>query len=167
MKSKTRITTLLLLLVAVFTFSQSNNEKENRRIPNKTEKVDNTVVETNNQIDSTVASIENTIEGAKETAKKVGDIFSGKKDKKKTSKSTVVITIASVPYDDKNVNQLYDEISKSKEAKNTIKTYSNGQVRIQMESKSSADTVWQKVSQTTRSSFNVGEISEKSIVLTL
>ncbi|MFD2588923.1 MULTISPECIES: hypothetical protein [Flavobacteriaceae] len=167
MKSKTKITTLTLLLVAAFTFSQSNNEKDNRRIHNKAEKAEKTVEETNEQIDSAVASIDNTIEGAKETATKVGDIFFGKKDKKKISKNTVVITIASVSYDDKDVNQLYHEISKSKGAKNIIKTYSNGQMIIQMESKSSADAIWQNVLQTTRTSFNIDKISEKSIVLKL
>ena len=166
MKSKKQLVTLVLLLVVSSIFSQSNQERESRRTTNKVEKANKTVENTNEQIDSTIVGIDRAIDGATETAKKIGGILFGDKKKKKAPKSFVIITIASVSYDDKNVNQLYNEISKAKATKNVVKMYSNGKMTIQMESKTSADAVWQKVSQNIRACFNIGEISEKAIVLT-
>ncbi|QLG45068.1 hypothetical protein [Costertonia aggregata] len=163
MKSKTKILVPLFLVVASFIFSQDNKEK--RRTANSVEKVEQTVEEANTEIDSTVASIDSTIEGAKETAKKVGDIFFPKKNKKKASSNIVIITITSISYDNPSVNQLYNEISKSKVAKELIKTYSNGQIMIKIQSKATADAIWQKVHQGTRKNFNIEQISEKSITL--
>ena len=167
MKSKTKILGVLLLMVVSSALSQTNEEKEKRRTSDRAEKVEQTVEETNNEIDSTVASVDNTIEGAKETAKKVGDIFFGKKSEKKTSANVVIITIAPISYDDQNVNQLHNEISKSKGVKELIKTFSNGQMTLKIESKLSADAIWQKVSQTTRKNFSIEQISEKSITVNL
>lgn len=164
MKSRTQLCTLVLLLAASTIFSQNN--KETRRRANRVEKTEKKVEETNKQIDSTIVGIDNTIEGAKATAKKVGDMLFGKKDKKKASKNAIIITINSISYDDESVNQLYNEISKSKVAKKIVKTYSNGKMTIQIESKVSADTIWQKVAQAIRSSFSIVEISDKKIVLT-
>ena len=169
MKSKKQLVTLVLLLAVSAIFSQNTNE--NRRRANKAEKVERTVEETNKQIDSTIVGIDNTIEGAKATAKKVGEMFFGKKDKKKTSKKTsknaIVISISSVSYDNENANQLYNEICKNKAAKNIVKTFSNGQLNIQMESKETADAIWQKVTQNTRTSFNINAISKNEIKLNL
>lgn len=167
MKSKTKILLPLLVLVTGFTFSQSNKEKEKRRTSNRAEKVEQTVEETNAEIDKTVASIDSTIEDAKETAKKVGDIFFGKKNKKKASTNTVIITIAPIAYDNHSANLLYNEISKFKVAKDLIKTYSGGQMTLKLESKSTADAIWQKVSQVTRKNFNIEQIGEKSIALNI
>ena len=171
MKSKKQLVTLVLLLVVSAIFSQSNQERESRRTTNKVEKANKTVENTNEQIDSTIVGIDNTIEGAKATAKKVGEMFFGKKDKKKTSKKTsknaIVISISSVSYDNENANQLYNEICKNKAAKNIVKTFSNGQLNIQMESKETADAIWQKVTQNTRTSFNINAISKNEIKLNL
>lgn len=167
MNSKTKIILPLLLLAVSFTFSQNSNEKEKRRTSKRAEKVEQTVETTNTEIDRTVASIDSTIEGAKETAKKVGDIFFGKKNKKKASTNTVTITVTPVSYDNQSVNQLYNEISKSKAAKDLIKTYSNGEMTIKMDTKSTADAIWQKVPMVTRKDFNIEQIGEKSIALNL
>lgn len=167
MKSKTKILGVLLLMVVSSALSQTNEKEEKRRTSDRAEKVEQTVEETNNEIDSTVASVDNTIEGAKETAKKVGDIFFGKRNKKKTSANVVIITIAPISYDDQNVNQLHNEISKSKGVKELIKTFFNGQMTLKMESKLSADAIWQKVSQATRKNFSIEQISEKSITVNL
>ena len=165
MKSKKQLVTLVLLLAVSVIFSQNTNE--NRRRANRVEKAEKKVEETNKQIDSTIVGIDNTIEGAKATAKKVGNMFFGKKDKKKTSKNAIVITISSVSYDNENANQLYNEICKDKAAKNIVKTYSNGQLNIQMESKETADAIWQKVTQNTRISFDINAISKNEIKLNL
>ena len=169
MKSKKQLVTLVLLLAVSAIFSQNTNE--NRRRANRVEKAEKQVEETNKQIDSTIVGIDNTIEGAKATAKKVGEMFFGKKDKKKTSKKTsknaIVISISSVSYDNENANQLYNEICKNKAAKNIVKTFSNGQLNIQMESKETADAIWQKVTQNTRTSFNINAISKNEIKLNL
>ena len=169
MKSKKQLVTLVLLLAVSAIFSQNTNE--NRRRANRVEKAEKQVEETNKQIDSTIVGIDNTIEGAKATAKKVGEMFFGKKDKKKTSKKTsknaIVISISSVSYDNENANQLYNEICKNKAAKNIVKTFSNGQLNIQMESKETADAIWQKVTQNTRTSFNINALSKNEIKLNL
>jgi len=167
MRSKTKILILSFLMVTSFTFSQSSTEKAKRRTSNRVEKVEKKVADTNKEIDSTVASIDNTIEGTKQTAKKVGEILFGKKNKKKTQKNVIVIAIMSTSYDNESANQLYLEISKSKTSKDLVKTYSNGQMTIKLESKSSADAIWQKVSDVTRRNFNIEQISERSITLNL
>tara|TARA_R110001583_G_scaffold60219_8_gene179032 strand:+ start:574 stop:1056 length:483 start_codon:yes stop_codon:yes gene_type:complete len=158
MKSKIKIATLALLLATSYAFTQTTTEIE---------RAGKTVESANRQIDSTVVAVNHTIENTKEAVNKVGGILFGKKDKNKTTNNNVVINITSVTYDNQSVTQLHQEISNTKLAKRIIKTYSNGQMTIKMDSKASADAIWQKVPKEIRTNFNISEISEKSIVLNL
>ncbi len=166
MRSKTTTITLMLLLVLGVAFAQNTEEKEKPEKPNKVEKAEKTVNETNAQIDSTIVGVDNTIEGAKETAKKVGEILFGKKGKKKKAKNQIVISISAVSYDNLGLNNLYKQISKSKGVSKVIKTFSNNQAILKIESKLSADDIWQKVSKDLRATFKVGEIQERAISIT-
>ncbi len=162
MKLKTKITALVLLLVAGFAFSQNTGETE-KKIPNKAGEVESRVEETNQQIDTTITSIDNTIDGAKEAVTKVSEILFGKKDKNKVSKSNIIILISSIAYNDEGLTLLYNDISKANGAKKTTKTFTNGVAIITIESKATADAVWQNIQNKIRDKFEIDAIGEKEI----
>jgi hypothetical protein len=139
--------------------SQGTTAKTAERV----DQVDQTVQETNKDIDQAVEGIDSTIEGAKETVEKVGSILFG--SKKEKSKNTILISIATVTYGDKNVENLYHELSKKNGTKKTSKTFSNGVVTIQIESKQNADTIWQEIPQNARDPFKVTSMGEKTLRL--
>jgi len=140
-------------------------KRRNRGMTSKTadqvEQVDQTVQKTNDDIDQTVEGIDNTIEGAKETVEKVGGILFG--PKKEKSKNKIVISIDSVAYGDENVQNLYNELSKKNGMKKTFKTFSDGVVTIQIETKQTADAIWQEISQNTRAPFKVIAMGKNKI----
>ncbi|WP_421810696.1 hypothetical protein [Flagellimonas sp.] len=141
--------------------SQGTTTKTAERI----DQVDQTVQETNKDIDHTVEGIDSTIENTKKTVEKVGSILFG--SKKEKSKNTILISIVTVTYGDKNVENLYHELSKKNGTKKTSKIFSNGVVTIQIESKQNADTIWQELSQNVRDPFQVTSMGENNIAVRL
>ncbi|MEW2921341.1 hypothetical protein AB1A65_07720 [Muricauda sp. ANG21] len=171
MTSKKVHTFILIALFCGLVNAQNSDatKRRNRGMTSKTadqiDQVDQTVQNTNNDIDQTVEGIDNTIEGTKETVEKVGRILFG--SKKEKSKNKILIFIDSVAYGDENVQTLYNELSKKNGTKKTSKTFSDGVVTIQIESKQNADAIWQEVPQNVRASFKVNAMGENNISVEL
>lgn len=167
MKSRTPL--LMLLSIMIFGSATAQNERrrtdrtKERTVTKKIDKTDRTVEETNAQIDSTTVSIENTIEGTKETIDKVGKILFGSKEGK--SKNIVVIQIHSVEYGNENLSQLQEHIKGIKSVKKVSKTFANNNATISVESKKTADDIWQEVPQNLKQSFTINSVSENTISL--
>jgi len=167
MTSKKVHTILLIGLFCGFVNAQNPDatKRGNRGAAERVDQVGQTVQETNKDIDQTVEGIDSTIEGAKETVEKVGSILFG--SKKEKNKNTILISIATVTYGDKNVENLYHELSKKNGTKKTSKAFSNGVVTIQIESKQNADTIWQEIPQNARAPFQVTSMGENKIAVRL
>lgn len=166
---KSRTTLLMLLSIMIFGSATAQNERsradrtKERTVVKEIDKTDRTVEETNAQIDSTTVSIENTIEGTKETIDKVGKILFGSKEGK--SKNIVVIQIHSVEYGNENLSQLQEHIKGIKSVKKVSKTFANNNATISVESKKTADDIWQEVPQNLKQSFTINSVSENTISL--
>jgi len=168
---KPRTTLLMLLSIMIFGSATAQNERsradrtKERTVVKEIDKTDRTVEETNVQIDSTTVSIENTIEGTKETIDKVGKILFGSKEGKAKSKNIVVIQIHSVEYGNENLSQLQEHIKGIKSVKKVSKTFANNNATISVESKKTADDIWQEVPQNLKQSFTINSVSENTIAL--
>lgn len=158
---------VLLLFIAFFSVvGYSQEEKETNKVKKEVDKVSKTSEEINETTEATNKAIQGTVENTKQTIQTIGSLFGSGKNKDK-NKADVSLIIKEVAYDDNILNSLFSKLSDTKGVKKASKSFSKGTATINIDSKETADAIWLQVPKEIRSSFQLEEISETTVSLTL
>jgi len=174
MKTQRKLIVILVLIITTNIFSQTRSEQrqkpKEKKVIKKVDKTNEKINDANETFNNTTDSIDETVESTKKTVKKLKDAFFGSKKakaKNKNSKELITIQIPKIDYGDKLVTKLYQKISTLKGVKKVSKSYADGSMRIQVDYKENADSLWMLVDEELRQEFEVKEMCEKNILLQL
>ncbi len=173
MKTIRKTILVLTILTCYAVTSQESSGRKRAKEKKVTEKIDRASDKVNNvnkTINASTDSITTTVEDTKRTLKELKTtIFGEKKNRKKTEKNIefVTVDISNIAYSNENAIKLQDQLTKIKGVKKVSKRFVNQNITFTVDSKESADLLWEQISSELQKAFIIKEMGDKNILLSL